>query len=124
MSSITRSLTLGAPIASTDALYLAARRLVKTGLDDHPEETQISLLAVGVSGLSFGTALQLELPLDFGSDVLQPGSERGRRHHDIDRAMDRVRDRFGKEAVAHANTALSPDKGMVEEEFRRLAQRS
>lgn len=124
MSSITRSLTLGAPISSTEALYTAAKRLVADGLGDHPEHEQISLLAVGVSGLSYGTALQLELPLDFGTSVLTPGSEIGRRHHDLDRAVDRVRERFGKDAVAHAAGALSRDRGLVADEFRELAQKS
>lgn len=124
MTSITRSLTLGAPIASTEALFIAAKRLVGDGLDDHPEHDQISLLAVGVSGLSYGTALQLELPLDFGTSVLQPGSEAGRRHHDLDKAVDRVRARFGRNAVSHAAGALSKDRGLVADEFRELAQKS
>ena len=122
MTAITRSLTLRAPVASTEALYTASRMLVRNGLDDHPEHDQVSLLAVGVSGLSVGTALQLELPLDF-DDVLRPGSEIGRKRHDLDKAIDGLRDRFGKAAVGTAATTLLNDHSSVAEEFRSLPRR-
>lgn len=124
MTSITRSLTLAAPISSTGGLYGAARTLVRSGLADHPQHGQISLLSVGVSGLSVGTALQLELPLNFDDTELRPGTEASRRQHDLDRAVDALRLRFGRQAVGHAASALSPDRHSVPDEFRKLAQRS
>ena len=124
MSSITRSVTLATAVASTDALYLAARKLVQTGLDDHPEHEEISLLSVGASGLRFGTALQLELPLQFDDTVLRPGSEAGRKHHDLDKAIDGLRERFGRDAVGNAANKLASDRHSVPDEFRELAQRS
>ena len=123
MTAITRSLTLRAPVASTEALYTASRMLVRNGLDDHPEHDQVSLLAVGVSGLTVGTALQLELPLDL-DDVLRPGSETARKRFDLDKAIDGLRDRFGKAAVGTAATTLLNDHSSVAEEFRELAQKS
>ena len=123
MTAITRSLTLGAPVASTEALYTASRKLVRIGLDDHPEHDQVSLLALGVSALSVGTALQLELPLDL-NDILRPGSEIGRKRHDLDKAIDGLRDRFGKSAVGTAATTLLNDHSTVAEEFRELTQKS
>ncbi len=90
MSSITRSLTLRTPVSTTEALYDASIELVASGLADHPEHDEVSLLSVGASGLSFGTALQLELPLVFDDTSLRPGSELGRKHHDLDKAIDSV----------------------------------
>ena len=124
MTSITRSVTLGAAVASTEGLYDAALDLVATGLGDHPEHDEISLLSVGTSGLTYGSALQLELPLVFDDTPLRPGSELGRKHHDLDRAVDTVRERFGRNAVGHAAAKLSPDRQSVPDEFRELAQKN
>ena len=124
MTSITRSLTLNAPVSTTEALYDAALDLVAAGLGDHPEHDEISLLSVGASGLSYGTALQLELPLLFDDTRLRPGSELGRKHHALDEAIDLVRERYGRSALGHAATALSREGSGVADEFRELAQRS
>ena len=124
MTTIARSLTLSAPVSTTEALYDAALELVACGLADHPEHEEISLLSVGVSGLFLGTALQLELPLVFDDTPLRPGSELGRKHHALDRAIDTVRERFGREAVGHAASTLGREGSGVADEFRELAQRS
>ena len=124
MTSITRSVTLGAAVASTEGLYDAALDLVATGLGDHPEHDEISLLSVGTSGLTYGSALQLELPLVFDDTPLRPGSELGRKHHDLDRAVDTVRERFGRNAAGHAAAKLSPDRQSAPDEFRELAQKN
>ena len=124
MSSITRSLTLPAPVSTTEALYDVSIELVVAGLADHPEHEEVSLLSVGTSGLSFGIALQLELPLVFDDTSLHPGSELGRKHHDPDKVIDPVRDRFGRDALGHAASALSKEGAGVANEFRELAQKS
>lgn len=123
MSSITRSMTMAAPICTTEALYDIALELVASGLGDYPEHTEYSLLAVGVSGLTYGTALQLELPLVFDDTAQRPGSELGRKHRRLDSAVDTVRERFGREALGHA-VALTEGGSLVADEFRELAQRS
>ena len=64
--------------------------------------------------------LQLELPLDLGDDVPLAGSPAGAARWALDRAMDRVRDRFGRDAVGHA--ALMLRQGGVPDEFRELAE--
>ena len=51
MRSISRSVTLSAPISATRILAEVAEALVRTALADHPQERVISLLAISVSHL-------------------------------------------------------------------------
>src|SRR3984893_15575974 len=51
LDSVTRSITLGAPISATMILAEIATELVRAVLADHPDETAISLLAISVSQL-------------------------------------------------------------------------
>ena len=51
LRSVTRSLTLPAPISATAMLAEIAEDLVRGVLADHPEEKTISLLAISVSNL-------------------------------------------------------------------------
>src|SRR5215471_12831082 len=51
MHSVTRAVTLDAPIAATAILAEIAEELVRTVLADHPQERTISLLAIAVSHL-------------------------------------------------------------------------
>jgi hypothetical protein len=51
LHSITRSVTLDAPISATATLAEIAEELVRSALADHPEEKTISLLAISVSHL-------------------------------------------------------------------------
>src|SRR5712691_11116161 len=51
LHSVTRSITLDAPISATATLAEVAEELVRTALADHPDETTISLLAISVSHL-------------------------------------------------------------------------
>ena len=51
LRSVTRSLTLPAPVSATAILAEMAEDLVRGVLADHPEEKTISLLAISVSNL-------------------------------------------------------------------------
>jgi DNA polymerase-4 len=118
---VTRSLTLPGPVSTTLTLLEVAERLVHTALADHPDEAEITLLAISVSNLVDQPVLQLELPVD-DADALRPGSELGAARWAVDRSVDKVRDRFGKGAVGYARVALSPHAG-VPDGFRELAER-
>src|SRR3954463_9569038 len=63
LRSVTRSVTLDAPISATGILAEIAEELVRTALADHPDEKIISLLAISVSRLEKHWDVQLELPL-------------------------------------------------------------
>jgi DNA polymerase-4 len=62
LRSVTRSLTLAAPISATRALAEIAEDLVRGVLADHRDERTISLLAIPVSHLEAHAIVQLELP--------------------------------------------------------------
>src|ERR1700752_538289 len=51
MHSVTRSITLDAPISATASLAEIAEELVRAALEDHPDERVISLLGISVSNL-------------------------------------------------------------------------
>ena len=51
LHSVTRSVTLDAPISATAILAEIAEELVRMALADHPDEKTISLLAISVSHL-------------------------------------------------------------------------
>jgi DNA polymerase-4 len=122
LRSVTRSLTLDAPISATASLAEIAEQLVRTALADHPEERTISLLAISVSQLETGWDLQLELPLGPADDKRRPGSKRGMARWTADRAIDMIRDRFGWEAVGYGSVVLGPSRS-VPDEFRELAEK-
>lgn len=122
MQSITRSITLDAPVSATAILAEVAEELVRTALADHPHERTISLLAISVSHLEEHATLQLDLPLGLADEKQRPGSRRGTARFGADRAIDKIRDRFGWEAVGYASVALGPQRS-VPDEFRELAQK-
>ncbi len=74
LKSVTRSMTLDAPVCTTVILARLAERLVRTALADHPGEKFISLLAISVSHLEEHWDLALELPLGLADEALRPGS--------------------------------------------------
>src|SRR5215469_12360770 len=103
LRSVTRALTLPAPISATSALMEVAIDLVRSVLADHPGERTISLLAISGSNLGEDRFLQLELPFRLADDGRRPGTLRGMARLRADRALDSIRDRFGWEAVNYAS---------------------
>jgi hypothetical protein len=122
LHSVTRSITLDAPISATATLAEIAEELVRTALADHPDEKSISLLAISVSHLERHWDMQLELPLGLEDEKRRPGSKRGMGRWTADRAIDMIRDRFGWEAVGYGSVILGPSRS-VPDEFRELAEK-
>src|SRR4030095_12457855 len=92
MHAVTRSITLEQPIAATAMLAEIAEELVRTVLDNHPEEKTISLLAISVSHLENDGDMQLDLPLGLDDEPRRPGTRRGIARSVADRAVDKIRD--------------------------------
>jgi len=120
MRAITRSHTGPYPVSTTLTLTEIAERLVYKALSDHPEQFQISLLAVSVSNLVDQPVLQLELPI-LPDEATRPGSQIGAARWAVDHSMDAVRRRFGRSAVGYAGVVLSKHTS-VPDEFRELAE--
>jgi DNA polymerase-4 len=121
LRSVTRSITLDAPISATSSLAEIAEELVRRALADHPRERFISLLGISVSHLERHWDVQLELPLGLDDEQRRPGTGRGMARWTADRAVDRIRDRFGWKAVEYGS-ALG-HTSFVPDEFRELAEK-
>ena len=122
LRSVTRSVTLPAPISATAILAEIAEDLVRDVLAVHPGERTISLLAVSVSNLENDPIVQLELPLGLRDEGRRPGAKRGAARWIADRAIDKIRDRFGWEAVGYGPVALEVSRS-VPDAFRELAEK-
>src|SRR3954468_11267923 len=101
LKSVTRSVTLDAPISATVTLAELAEELVRALLADHPQEKTISLLAISVSHLEEHWDLELELPLGLEDEHRRPGTRMGMARWAADRAIDKIRDRFGWDAIGY-----------------------
>src|SRR6266508_2510283 len=121
LRSVTRSLTLSAPISATRALAEIAEDLVRGILADHCDERTISLLAISVSNLEAHAIVQLELPLGLADEGRRPGTKKGLARSRADQAVDAIRKRFGGKAVDYGS--VSRVVRSVPDEFRRLAER-
>jgi DNA polymerase-4 len=121
LKSVTRSITLDAPIAATASLAEIAEELVRSALADYPDEKIISLLGISVSQLERDWDVQLELPFGLDDEKRRPGSKSGMARWTADRAVDKIRDRFGWEAVEYGS-ALGLSHS-VPDEFRELAEK-
>lgn len=119
--SVTRSITLAVAISTTRTLTEVAVELVEVALGDHAGEREITLLAVSVSNLVAEPALQLELPLGLGDEAHRPGTTSASARWAVDRSMDVVRSRFGRDAVGYARAAFARGAG-VPDAFRELAE--
>jgi DNA polymerase-4 len=122
MRAVTRSLTLPAPISATATLSEVAEELVRGALEDHANEHYISLLAISVSHLERQPMLQLELPLGLADEKHRPGTRRGAARWMADKAVDKVRGRFGWEAIGYGPVALD-QSASIPDVFRELAQK-
>jgi DNA polymerase IV len=122
LRSVSRSVTLDAPICATAILAEIAEELVRRVLADHPDENAISLLAISVSHLETSWDMQLELPLGLDDEKRRPGTRRGMARWSAERAMDMIRDRFGWEAVGYGSVALGLSRS-VPDAFRELAEK-
>ncbi len=122
LRSVTRSVTVPVAISTTLTLTELAMELAGSAIADNRHEPRITLLGVSVSNLVDEPVLQLELPLGLGDDRYRPGTPIGAARWGIDRAVDAVRDRFGREAVGYATVVFS-GAHRVPEAFRELAER-
>jgi DNA polymerase-4 len=123
LSSVTRALTLPAPISATTTLMEIAVDLVRGVLADHAGERTISLLAICGSNLGEDPHPQLELPFRLADDGRRPGARKGMARLRADLAMDAIRKRFGDAAVAYAS-APPAAAGSVPDDFRTLAEKA
>jgi DNA polymerase-4 len=123
LRAVTRALTLDAPISAAGMVAEIAEDLVWSVLADHPDERWISLLAISISHLELQPVLQLELNLGLPGENLRPGTRRGASRWLADKAMDKVRTRFGWEAIGYASVVFDKDNS-VPDAFRELAEKN
>jgi DNA polymerase IV len=123
LRSMTRSTTLETPISATVILAEIAEELARKVLTQHPDEETISLVAICVSHLEQLLDVQLELPLGLEDEGRRPGSIKGVARWMADRAIDMIRDRFGKQAIGYGSVTLEAVRS-VPDEFRELAEKN
>jgi DNA polymerase IV len=123
LRSVTRSVTLDAPISATVILAEIAEQLMRKVLAQHPAEKTVSLVAISVSHLQRLWDMQLELPLGLEDEECRPGPKRAVARWMADRAIDMIRDRFGREAIGYGSVTLEAFRS-VPDEFHGLAEKN
>src|ERR1700674_3373933 len=121
LRSVTRSVTVRGAISTTFRLAELSVGLARAAIAAHPDEREITLLAISVSNLVVESALQLELPLGTGDQQHRPGAAAGSARWALDRTMDQVRARFGRDALGHAAVVFRAEGG-IPDAFRELAE--
>ena len=122
LRAVTHAVTLPEPIAASAIIAEIAEDLVRAVLRSHSEERGISLVAISISHIEEQPAVQLELPLGLADEARRPGAREGMARLLADRAIDKIRDRFGWESVGYASVALDSRRS-VPDAFRELAER-
>lgn len=121
LRSVTRSRTLPNPVDSTLELTEVAVGLAATALADHPDEREITLLAVSAAQLVEPSS-QLGLPFATAGTTRGPAAGGVGPGGGVDRAVDAIRERFGRGSIGYAAVSLSTAE-RVPEAFRELAER-
>ena len=124
MSAVTRAVTLPGPIAETTAIHHQATTLADALVAERGEGRGVTLVGISVSMLHKAPHIQMELSLSGLPEdaVVRAGSTENLRHRDLDAAVDRVRNRFGRKSVQRAvvlgseSEVRSPTDEMEEED--------
>ncbi len=104
MSAVTRAVTLPGPIAETTAIHHQATALADALIAERGEGRDVNLIGISISMLQRAPHIQMELSLPglSGDAVVRAGSTENLLHHDLDRAVDEARSRFGRDAIKRA----------------------
>ncbi len=120
MTSASRSITFDAPLNTTAAIHRAAMSLLDDARSDH--DGKLTLVGISMSKLADEGAIQMELALDEG-DISHAGSIAADHQSEIDKQIDRARERFGRDVVGRASDLLNKDRRRVDDGFRKLAEK-
>ncbi len=121
LRSVTRSITLAAPLSATRTLAEVAADLVASAVGSNGPRIEVTLIGIAVSQLVNERALQLELSLGAHDERSRQGTSAGAGRWSVDHSVDAVRRRFGRDAVGYASVVFS-GAGRVPDEFRALAE--
>jgi len=96
---VTRSITLTEPIESSETIYREAVKL----LAQYRLNKKVRLIGVGVSGF-----LPASRPIQM--DIFSSTGKRNRKWEKVDRTVDSILERYGKDAVKRASLSDFPEK--------------
>lgn len=120
MTAASRATTFDAPVSTTAALHQAAMSLLDDARADH--DGPLTLVGISMTKLAPEGMVQMELGLEDG-DVFHAGSEAAEHQAEIDRQIDKARERFGRGVVGRASDLLNTDRRRVDDDFRKLAEK-